>query len=110
MKAWFPIVVPPLAVLAQESVNYALVAFECVAQQRLPVHAVSTVALAIALFGALSAWQDLRASGVSGPADSGGPRSNARFLAFVGVAVSALMALAVIAMWLTTAFIPPCVR
>jgi hypothetical protein len=110
VKAWFPIFVPPLVALAQQSINYALVAAECAQQQRLPVHAVAAVALAITLIGVASAWRDWRAVDVKGLPRSGGPETNPRFLAIVGVAVSAMMALAVIAMWLTAAFIPPCVR
>lgn len=110
MKAWFPIVVPPLVALAQQSISYALVAVECAQQQRLPVHAVAVVALAVALFGVLSAWQDLRTLGTAPIADSGEVRSNARFLAHVGIAVAAISALAVMAMWLTAAVLPPCVR
>lgn len=110
MKAWFPIIGPPLAGLAQQSISYALVAAECAQQQRLPVHVVAAMALAIALFGAVSAWQDLRTIGTAPIADSGETRSNVRFLAHVGVAVSAISALVVIAMWFTAVVIPPCVR
>ena len=110
MKPWFPIVVPPLVALAQQSINYALVAAECAQQQRLPLHAVAAAALAITLVGVASAWRELKVFGVTGHPDSGDPETNARFLAIVGVSVSSLMALAVIAMWLTAAFIPPCVR
>jgi hypothetical protein len=110
VRPWFAIIVTPLVALAQQSINYALVAAECAQQQRLPVHAVAAAALAIALIGAASAWRDLRTIGAAPIADSGDSRSNARLLALVGVCVSAITALAVIAMWLTAAFIPPCVR
>jgi hypothetical protein len=109
MRLWFPIIVPPLVVLAQQSANYALVALECHNQQRLPVHAVTLVALLIALAGIAVAWGRWRGVGVSAPEDSGDQRSRTRFLAIVGVSVSALMALAIAAQWLTSAFIPPCV-
>ena len=110
MKLWFPILVPPLAVLAQLSAGYALVALECQQQQRLPVHLVAAVALLVALAGAAIAWSRWREAGVAPPADSGDPTSRTRFLAIVGLAVSAVMALAVAAQWLTTAFITPCVH
>jgi hypothetical protein len=110
MKPWFPILVPPLAALVQQSANYALVALECEQQQRLPVHGVAAAALLITLTGVVVAWRDWSAAGVAAPADSGDVQSRARFLAIVGVSVSALMALAVAAQWLTTAFIAPCVR
>jgi hypothetical protein len=110
MKLWFPIIVPPLATLVQESVNYALVALECQQQHRLPLHLVAAVALVLSLAGAAIAWGIWREAGVAAPADSGDPQSRTRFLAIVGISVSALMALAVAAQWLTAAFVAPCVR
>lgn len=110
MKLWFPILVPPLAVLAQLSVSYALVALECQQQQRLPVHLVAAAALLVALAGAVMAWGRWRETGIAPPQDSGDPTSRTRFLAIVGASVSALMALAAAAQWLTVAFIAPCVH
>jgi hypothetical protein len=110
VKLWFPIVVPPLAALAQQSSMYALVARECAEQQRLPLHVVAAIALLVTLFGVAVAWRHWSAVGVAAPEDSGDARSHTRFLAIVGIAVSAIMALAVIAMWATSAFVAPCMR
>ena len=110
MKLWFPILVPPLAALAAQSVNYALVALECQQQQRLPLHLVAAVGLLVTLAGAALAWGCWRETGIAAPEDSGDYTSRTRFLAIVGLSVSALMALAVAAQWLTAAFISPCVH
>ena len=110
MKLWFPIIVPPLAALAQQSVNYALVAVECAQQQRLPVHLVAGAALLVALGGVVVAWRHWSEVGVAAPQDSGDQISRTRFLAIVGISVSGLMALAIAAQWLTAAFIEPCIR
>jgi hypothetical protein len=110
MRLWFPILVPPLVTLAQQSVNYALVALECQQQQRLPIHAVAAAALLIALAGVAIAWRRWEAAGVAPPEGSGDQRSRTRFLAIVGVSVSALMALAIAAQWFTAAVIPPCIE
>jgi uncharacterized membrane protein YfcA len=110
MRLWFPILVPPLVTLAQQSVNYALVALECEQQQRFPIHAVAAVALLAALAGVGIAWRHWKRAGVAAPEDSGDQRSRTRFLAIVGISVSALMALAIAAQWLTVAFIPPCLE
>jgi hypothetical protein len=109
MKLWFPILVPPLAALVQQSANYALVALECAQQQRLPVHIVTALGLAVTFAGAAIAWRHWRAVGVAAPQDSGDSTSRTRFLAIVGLSISAMMALAIAAQWLTTAFIGPCV-
>jgi hypothetical protein len=110
MRLWFPILVPPLAMLAQLSVNYALVALECQHQQRLPVHVVAAVALVIAFAGIAIGQRHWKRAGAAPPADGGDLRSRTRFLAIVGVFVSALMALAIAAQWLMAAFIPPCIE
>ena len=110
MRLWFPILVPPLVVLAQQSANYALVALECQNQQRLPIHLVTAAALIVALIGVALAWRGWKAAGVAAPGDSGDPQSRTRFLAIVGVSLSALMALVIVAQWLTVAFISPCIR
>ncbi|HEX2829171.1 MAG TPA: hypothetical protein VHP37_22675 [Burkholderiales bacterium] len=110
MKLWFPIIVPALAALAQQSVNYALVALECRQQERLPLHFVAAVALVVTLIGAAIAWGRWREAGMDEPEDRGEQRTRTRFLAIVGFWVSALMALAVAAQWLTSAFVSPCVQ
>ena len=110
MKAWFPILVPPLAALAQQSTSYALVALECTQQQRMPVHAVAVVALLVALTGVAIAWRNWRAAAVASPQDSGTARSRERFLAIMGLSISALMALVMAAMWITLGFLVPCMR
>jgi hypothetical protein len=110
MRLWMPIIITPLVVLAQQSANYALVAVECAKQQRFAIHVVSSVSLAIAVAGILLAWSAWRAAGTAPPDDQGTGVSRVRFLAAVGVALSALMALSILAQWLTTAFVPPCLE
>ena len=110
MRLWFPIIVPPLATLAQQSESYALVAVECASQQRLPVHLVAAAALLVTLAGVAVAWRRWRDVGAAAPTDSGDEVSRTRFFAIVGISVSGVMALAVAAQWLTTAFIAPCIR
>jgi hypothetical protein len=110
MRLWMPIIITPLVVLVQQSANYALVAVECAKQQRFAIHVVSGVSLAIAIAGMLLAWAAWRSAGTEPPDDRGHAVSRVRFLASVGVALSALMALSIIAQWLTTAFVPPCLE
>jgi len=110
MRLWMPIIITPLVVLAQQSANYALVAVECAKQQRFAIHLVSSVSLAITVAGILLAWSAWRGAGTVPPDDESTGVSRVRFLAAVGVALSALMALSILAQWLTTAFVPPCLE
>jgi hypothetical protein len=110
MRLWMPVIATPIVVLAQQSANYALVALECERQQRFAIHLVSGTSLAIVLAGMLLAWTAWRSAGTESPDDSGQAVSRVRFVAALGLALSALMALAIVAQWMTTAFVPPCLE
>ena len=110
MRLWIPILITPVVVLAQQSANYALVALECAKQQRLAIHLVSATSLAIAVAGMLLAWSAWRSVGTESPDDRGQVVSRVRFLAAVGISLSALMALSILAQWITVAFVPPCIE
>jgi hypothetical protein len=110
MRLWMPVIVTPIVVLAQQSANYALVALECEKQQRFAIHLVSGTSLVIVLSGMLFAWVTWRSAGTESPDDSGQAVSRVRFLAAIGLALSALMALAIVSQWMTAAFVPPCLE
>ena len=110
MRLWMPIVLTPLIVLTQLSANYALVALECAKQQRFAIHLVSAISLALVVAGMLLAWSAWREVGTEPPDDRAEGVTHVRFVAALGVAVSALMTLGAIAQWLTTAFVAPCIE
>ena len=110
MRLLSPLIVPPLIFLILQSVNYALEPWACEHQTRFPMHATAMVALAIALAGAALAWREWHARGRILPDDGAGTDSSARFLAVVGLMVSAFSALAIAALWMTQFVVPPCVR
>jgi hypothetical protein len=110
MRLWIPILLTPLFALLQQSANYALVPFACEKQQHAPIHLVALVSLLVAVTGVWMAWTALREAGVHSPGDWGDPLSRRRFLAILGMSLSALMALTILAQWLTAAFIAPCMR
>ena len=110
MRLWMPIIVPPLTVLAQVSAGYAIVPYACEHQRHFPIHLVSAISLAVALAGVVLAWSAWRAAGLQSPDDGAEAVSRMRLLAVMGLAMSALMALAAAAQWMTIGFVPPCVR
>jgi hypothetical protein len=109
MRLWFPILVTPLVTLTQLSVNYALVPLACRTQQHLSIHLVSAAAVAIALAGIVMAWGAWREAGTDVVPDGPTQAARTRFLGMMGVVISAMMALASLAQWLTAVFISPCV-
>jgi hypothetical protein len=110
MRLSIAILVTPLIALAQQSANYALVPLACAKQQHHLQHAVFAATLALVIGAMAVAWSVWREAGPGVQGDHGDPASRTRFLAVLGVMVSALMALTILAQWLTSAFIPPCVQ
>jgi hypothetical protein len=110
MRLWPAIFVLPLVFLALLTAAYALVPWACETQQHLPLHAISAVSLAVGLGGVFLAWRDWRAAGVEPPDDGGDKIVETRFLAVMGLMLSALVSLTIAALWFTHFMVPPCVR
>jgi hypothetical protein len=104
VRHWSGLVVAPLAFLSLISVAYALVPWVCATQQHWVLHVVSAVTLVTIAAVGIGGWQPY--DGLGGQA-SGTIRTQ-RLLATVSLGVSALCALATIALWLTEFAISPC--
>ena len=101
---WAGLVVAPLAFLMLISAAYALVPWACATQQHWVLHAGSAIALvAIAAVG-IGGWQ--RYGGIRG--QTSGTVGTQSLLAALSLGVSALSALATIALWLTAFALSPC--
>ena len=110
MRVWPSLYFPPLAFLILQSLNYALEPWACENQQRLPMHVSAAVCLVIALACAALAWRGWETVGGSMPDEEATPEARTRFFAVVGLMVSALSALAILALWAVQLAVPPCVR
>ena len=109
MALWVSIIVAPVAFLSGLSLAYALVPLACQTQRAWPLHATSALVLALALAGIVLAWRthrEARAAAHGEGAKDGVP--HARFLATIGIFVSALFALATLALWSTVWVLSPC--
>lgn len=106
MRIWLALLVAPALALIDQSLAYAVVGWSCAQQVVAPVHAVHALFLAAAVaatLGARGAWRDTPL------ADPGHPDGlQRRFLARIAMAVAALSALAIVAMWIPTWLISPC--
>ena len=114
MRIWLALLIAPSLALACQSLLYALVTPACGAQSSAGLHAVAAVSLALAaLFTALAgAERRARAAspGRTGDSDSADPATGRRFLATVSMAVGALSALAIAAMWIGVWVLSPCAQ
>jgi hypothetical protein len=105
---WIGILVPPIAFLIDLEVAYALVPTACSTRNRLLIHLVHLACLLLVLFAWGTAWRCWKAAGASWPAEEGGPLGRSRLLAGLGVLMSALFALVILAMWLPSFILDPC--
>ena len=104
---WASIVVAPMVYLANLSIAYALVPVACDTQRALPLHLANGITLVLVLVAVALAWHVRRASAHPQTARDDTPDRN-RFLSTIGVCISSLLVLAVVAQWSTQWILSPC--
>jgi hypothetical protein len=105
---WAGLLFPPIAFLLDLETAYALVPTACSARNVLPVHLVHLGCFLLAVFGGLIAWRWWRLTGATWPGEEGGPLARSRFMAGLGMLLSGLFALLIIAMWIPSFVLDPC--
>jgi hypothetical protein len=105
---WIGLLLPPIVVLADLEIAYALVPVACSWQSPLPVHLVHGTGLLLVFAGGLTAWRNWRALGVGWPEGEGGPLARSRFLSGLGVCLSGLCVLVILAQWSAVLLLDPC--
>jgi hypothetical protein len=105
---WFGVLAGPLAMLANQQAQYALVPWACYNGAHFAVHIPPVLFLAVSAVAALLARREWRTAG-GGPLDAAsGVLGRARFLGALGVATSVLFGLIIVAMWVADAFLNTC--
>lgn len=108
-ELWAGVLIGPIAALAQQEVNYALVLWACANARTWALHVVSFMALFVTVIAGILAyrhWARLRAT----EEDSGGAVGRGHFMAAVGALTSLLMALVIVAQWISIVLHTPCDR
>jgi hypothetical protein len=105
---WIGLLLPPVVVLADIEIAYALVPAACSSRNALALHLVHGIALLLVLAGGLTAWRNWRVVGREWPDSEGGPLARSRFLSGVGVSLSALCVLVILACWSAVLLLDPC--
>lgn len=105
---WTGLLLAPVAVLANIEIAYALVPGACASRSVVSLHLVHAATMLLVLGGGLTAWRCWREVGL-GWADGPGDRvARTRFLAGLGVLVSALSVLLILAQWIPVMILDPC--
>ena len=107
---WFGILAGPLAFLLSLQISYMLVQPVCVTTYHLILHLVPVGALLLTASGGVSAWWSWQRTGhaASSKAEVVLPRS--RFMASVGLLISVLFLVVIVAQWLPNFILTPCQR
>jgi hypothetical protein len=107
---WAGVLAGPLATLTQLQVNYALVLWACGAGRAWALHVVALLALLVTVAAGLLSLRNWRRAGSSWEDKGAGVVPRSRFMAAVGILISALSALVVIAQWIPIFIYGPCER
>ena len=107
---WAGVLAGPLAALTQLQVNYALALWACGAGREWALHLVALLALAVTVGAGLLSWRNWRRAGAGWEDDGAGVVPRSRFMAAVGVLISAHAALVVVAQWIPIFVYGPCER
>jgi hypothetical protein len=107
---WAGILAGPLAALTQLQANYALVLWVCGTGQAWSLHAVSLAALLVAAGAGLLSWRSWQRAGAEWEDGGAGVLPRSRFMAAVGMFVSAHSAIVVIAQWVAVFVYSACQR
>jgi hypothetical protein len=107
---WWGVLAPPLTMLIQMQINYSLVLWACAAGRTWAIHLVFILALGITILSGLLSFRNWRLAGAQWEADGAGVLPRSRFMAVVGILISGLITLVLIAQWIPVFVYGPCQR
>jgi hypothetical protein len=108
LTQWAGVLAGPLAWMFQQQISYLLVKFACKHGWHLPFHLVSLLALLLIAGGAFVAWRTWQQAGQEWPSGSGGALSRSRFMAVLGLLLSGLFFLLIVAQSIPSFILGPC--
>jgi hypothetical protein len=97
LPLWTGILAGPIAWSITHLANYALAPWSCSHQRASLLFVIPISAFVVAALGGLVASTAWRHTPADAPTDGGRPRQRARFMALLGMAVSAFFALTILA-------------
>lgn len=104
---WWGILVGPTAWALDQGVSYAIDQHACSTGHFYLLHVASAAAFLFALTGALVAWRQLICVR-NGSEEGGSPRDRSWFMAWLGILMSLVFALTIVALAVTKIVLSPC--
>ena len=108
LALWTGILAGPVAWLLQFQIKYALVPWACASGHVFVLHLVTFGGLAIAAAGGFVAWREWQRSGREWPKTTGGPQMRSRFMAVLGLLISVLFFIVILAQGIPIFVLNPC--
>lgn len=105
---WMGVLVGPFAFLLNLQLSYMLVPWACVSGQVFWLHVAAGASLLLALLGLSLAWRAHRKSRDGRQGEGGSAAARSHFMATLGLLMSSLFALIILAQWTANFIIGPC--
>lgn len=105
---WMGVLLAPFSFLLNLQVSYALVPWACSAGHPFWLHLASAGTFLLAMLGAFTAWRNWQKTGRESQSEGGTPLARSRFMAIIGLMMSALFSLIILAQWIADFILDPC--
>ena len=105
---WLLMVVGPAIVAAEQQANYVLVRQACSMQRNVALYVVVVVAIVLTIATALVGVSIWRRAGTAWPTEAGDLANRIRFISVVGILISAMSFLVIVAQGIATVQFDPC--
>jgi hypothetical protein len=110
LALWAGVLVAPMAFLSNMQVNYTLTQKLCPGGRTAVLHLMTIIFLLIAAGGSLLAWRNWGRAGRVWPDESEDKAVRNRLLSIIGLLISALSFLIIVAQWIPQFIFNPCQR
>jgi hypothetical protein len=105
---WIGLLLPPIAWALQMQVNYWMVRGACARLSNVSLFVVTLVAVTLVLLAGVSAWLGWRKVGQKWPSSFGDSISRRRFMAVLGLFMTGMFLLVIVAQGIAAIMIQPC--
>jgi len=107
---WLGLLIAPLVFLLHLEVNYSLVTQLCQSAHKIAMHLVTLAAILVSATGGFIAWRNWREAGRKLPGEGGSIIEPSRLMSAVGVFISLLFIVILVAQWIPQFIFDPCHR
>ncbi|HEX8891542.1 MAG TPA: hypothetical protein VF779_20505 [Pyrinomonadaceae bacterium] len=107
---WLGLLIAPLVFLLHLEINYSLVTQLCQSTHKIAIHLVTFAAVLVSAVGGFIAWRNWQEAGRKLPGEGAGIIEPSRLMSAVGVFISILFIVILVAQWIPQFIFDPCHR